>query len=98
MPSIWSSYVDVDQPYDTFVQVLSEAEIKELINKVKERQPDKAKIKNFISNIVKRRHFSEAFLIENIEYLTKADIYIHHEGDLQSNEYSELALYLKMEQ
>lgn len=81
------------------ISFMTEIEIDEMLTKITDRlnNPENMySLKSIISPIVRSRHFSEAFLMKYLSYISKDDIMAFHAGDVQSGEYSQLGLYLEI--
>lgn len=74
---------------------LNEDELLNLLDKLKARGMD---IKCFVRFLVKNRHFSEEFLLKNLEYLYRQDILQLHKADLFSNSYQQINLFYEAKQ
>lgn len=74
---------------------LNEDELLSLLDKLKTRGMD---IRCFVRFLVKNRHFSEGFLLKNIEYLYKQDILQLHKADLLSGSYQQVNLFYEAKQ
>lgn len=81
------------------ISFMTETEIDEMLTKITDRlnNPENMySLKSIISSMVRSRHFSEAFLMKYLSYISKEDIMTFHAGDVQSGEYSQLGLYLEI--
>lgn len=85
------------QIMETTINVLKELEVSELLDKVISRNKDKSSVRSVISWTVRNRHFSEEFLIRYSDYLNITDIMVMHSPDIQSGEYSQLALMFELQ-
>ena len=73
------------------ISFMTETEIDEMLTKITDRLHNP---ENMYS--LKSIHFSEAFLMKYLSYISKEDIMAFHAGDVQSGEYSQLGLYLEI--
>lgn len=81
------------------ISFMTETEIDEMLTKITDRlnNPENMySLKSIISTMVRSRHFSEAFLMKYLSYISKDDIMEFHAGEVQSGEYSQLGLYLEI--
>lgn len=88
-----------DSQLKGLISFMTETEIDEMLTKITDRLNDAENIyslKSIISSMVRSRHFSEAFLMKYLSYISKDDIMVFHAGDVQSGEYSQLGLYLEI--
>ena len=94
--------------YLDFFNCLTEEEISDILKKVRDRYPGGEGLEESISllnAILRFRHFSEKFLMEQLGNVSKIDnavniliqnILILHKSDIATKAYPELALYLEM--
>lgn len=94
-------YIDRDEYFQIpsiarkISKYLKEEELLEMLAKIVKRAEtnnDKDTIKSVTSEIIRSRHFSESFLLNFVEYVSRDDIMVHHEDNIMSGEYSTLAL------
>lgn len=88
-----------DSQLKGLISFMTETEIDEMLTKITGRLNDAENmysLKSIISSMVRSRHFSEAFLMKYLSYISKDDIMAFHAGDVQSGEYSQLGLYLEI--
>lgn len=88
-----------DSQLKGLISFMTESEIDEMLTKITGRLNDAENmysLKSIISSMVRSRHFSEAFLMKYLSYISKDDIMAFHAGDVQSGEYSQLGLYLEI--
>lgn len=77
---------------------LKEEEIEEIFDKIIERADGKDNdsiVKDSISAIIKKRHFSEDFLMKYFQYTSIEVIMKEHSADIKSQNYTQLALLIE---
>lgn len=88
-----SIYMPTSISLDAIISYLNEDEIIKLFDTLFERIPNSAEFKDIVVSAVRSTHFSEEFLLKYSFYLTEYDVKIRHCRELNSGEYSQLALY-----
>lgn len=73
---------------------IDENSLKDLLIKLK--NDDLKQFKFAYSYLLLKRHFSEEFLLEFIEYTEKEDLLKMHASDILSESYKEIALFYKL--
>lgn len=75
---------------------MGESEIIDLINKLFPKIKNGSEKEQFLREIVRERHFSEQFLIDYWDFLSEDVVLRNHRADIQSGDYSRLALMLEL--
>lgn len=77
---------------------LKEEEIEEIFDKIIERADGKDNnsiVRDSISAVIKKRHFSEDFLMKYFQYTSIEAIMKEHSADIKSQNYTQLALLIE---
>lgn len=83
-------------PTAVICNYMGESEIIDLINKIFPRIKNDPEKEQFLRELVRERHFSEQFLIDYWDFLSKDIVLRNHRADIQSGDYSRLALMLEL--
>jgi len=85
--SVYHNYII---SYEKIFDALSEDELEPIIDTILER--DKHAGHYFVVSLVKKRHFSEEFLLKYLKELTMEDMMEMHRSDILSKQYSSIVL------
>lgn len=82
---------------NAFCEYLKEEELSNIITSLIERGAEESNIKNFIEKILEKRHLSESFILQFIDYFNIDTLKMLYASEIKSQSYPNLALLVTVQ-